>query len=40
MIDVQTELDCLPQTAENLIRRVVEAALAREGAGGRHGAAA
>ena len=34
MIDVQTELDCLPQNAEALIRRVVEAALAREGAGG------
>lgn len=34
MIDVQTELDCLPQTAEALIRKVVEAALTREGAGG------
>lgn len=34
MIDVQTELDCLPHDAEALIRRVVEAALLREGAGG------
>ena len=34
MIDVQTELECLPKNAAGLIRRVVEAALSREGAGG------
>lgn len=34
MIDVQTELECLPQDAQALIRRVVERALALEGAGG------
>jgi probable rRNA maturation factor len=34
MIDVQTELECLPQQAQELIRRVVERALALEGAGG------
>ncbi len=34
MIDVQTELECLPQNAEELIRRVVEAALRKEGASG------
>ena len=34
MIDVQTELDCLPETAPTLIRKVVERALSREGAGG------
>jgi len=34
MIDVQTELECLPQSAEELIRRVVEAALLKEGASG------
>ncbi len=34
MIDVQTELDCLPENAESLIRSVVERALAREGASG------
>ncbi len=30
MIDVQTELDCLPEDAEPLIRRVVESAFASE----------
>ena len=34
MIDVQTELECLPQQAQELICRVVERALALEGAGG------
>ena len=34
MIDVQTELECLPQNAEELIRRVVEAALQQAGASG------
>ena len=34
MIDVQTELECLPEHAESLIRSVVERALAREGASG------
>ena len=34
MIDVQTELDCLPEEAENLIRRAVTCALAKNhGAG-------
>lgn len=34
MIDVQTELECLPKSAGELIRRVVERALSLEGAGG------
>ena len=34
MIDVQTELDCMPETATSLIRAVVERALLKEGAGG------
>ena len=34
MIDVQTELECLPEHAEAIIRRVVEAALQKEGASG------
>ena len=34
MIDVQTELDCMPETATSLIRAVVERALVKEGAGG------
>ena len=34
MIDVQTELECLPQNADSLIRRVVETALEKEGASG------
>ena len=34
MIDVQTELECLPTGAEALIRRAVESALLREGAAG------
>ena len=34
MIDVQTELECLPQNADSLIRRVVETALQKEGASG------
>ena len=34
MIDVQTELEFLPQNADSLIRRVVETALQKEGASG------
>lgn len=34
MIDVQTELDCLPQDAEKLIRRAVKCALNKNGAAG------
>lgn len=34
MIDIQTELECLPSEAGELIRRAVEAALLREGATG------
>ena len=34
MIDLQTELDCLPEGAGELIRRAVEAALASENAAG------
>ena len=34
MIDVQTELDCLPQNAEELIRRAVSFALAKNNAAG------
>ena len=34
MIDVQTELECLPQNAETLIRQVVARALSLEGAAG------
>lgn len=34
MIDVQTELECLPTGAEDLIRRVLERALVREGTKG------
>lgn len=34
MIDVQTELDCIPQGAADIIRRTVERALSREGASG------
>jgi probable rRNA maturation factor len=34
MIDVQTELDCLPHDAEKLIRRAVECALKKNGAAG------
>jgi len=34
MIDVQTELECLPQNAETLIRQVISRALSLEGAAG------
>ena len=34
MIDVQTELDCLPADAEELIRRAVSHALTKNGASG------
>ena len=34
MIDVQTELDCLPADAEELIRRAVSHAIAKNGASG------
>ena len=34
MIDIQTELECLPTEAGELIRRAVEATLLREGAAG------
>jgi probable rRNA maturation factor len=34
MIDVQTELECLPESAWELIRRAVSSALAQEGATG------
>ena len=34
MIDVQTELDCLPADAEELIRRAVSQALTKNGASG------
>ena len=34
MIDIQTELECLPSEAGELIRRAVEATLLREGATG------
>ena len=34
MIDVQTELECLPESAGELIRRAVSSALAQEGATG------
>ncbi|MEN6635105.1 MAG: rRNA maturation RNase YbeY [Clostridiaceae bacterium] len=34
MIDVQTELDCLPEEAENLIRRAVTCALEKNRASG------
>ena len=34
MIDIQTELECLPSEAGELIRRAVETALLREGATG------
>ena len=34
MIDIQTELECLPETAGALIRRAVETALSKSGATG------
>ena len=34
MIDVQTELECLPAEAEELIRRAVSHALKKNGASG------
>ena len=34
MIDVQTELECLPDGAAELIRRAAEASLLRGGASG------